>query len=74
MKYLPIQQSVLKVDKKYSYHVYIDNDTKYKFNKFIYIALNLNKEQYHKMYNDEKRFRRLFIKYFHNNIFIDWDK
>ncbi len=75
MKYLPIYQSILKANDKYSFTKYSSNNRKYRFNKHHSIKLNINHVELHyKFLKKEYIFRRIFMKYFHNDIEINWDK
>jgi len=74
MKYLPIHQSVLKVDKKYSYIMSKSNNLKYRFGKHAWFSFNFNNGDYRIYVSTEYNFRKLFLKYFHNDIEINWNK
>ena len=62
MKYLPINQSILKAECKYSFDHFASNTYKAEFNK------SKNK----KLFLMNHYFNRLFNKYLHNDIDIFW--
>jgi hypothetical protein len=66
MKYLPLKQSILIKDGKYSFFDYEYNHIKCRFTK-----LNDDnvKQRYFRIL-----LRTFFIKYLHNDIFINWEK
>jgi hypothetical protein len=72
MKYLNIIQSVLKADHKYSYKQIKHLNSKYEFNKYWDIFSNVHEQNEADATRFEQYYRNIFIKYFHNDIEINW--
>jgi hypothetical protein len=73
MKYLNINQSLLKADNKYSLHRFTANNAKHEFTKVTALD-NYPYQHLDDVNANEDLLISLFKKYMNNDIWIDWYK
>ncbi len=72
MKYLKLNKSILKKNGKYNYKFFINNNRKYEFFKLHLYRITLSFNDHYHLLNAEQLITKLFTKYLHNDIYIDW--